>query len=147
MENDYYKELDFILEELKAEYKHLFKGVEFFPEESSATTKEKVSKRVRDKFGLKEWELNVLYYTLLLDKNIKSIDPLSLTLEGVIFINKGGYTQKSIAIKNEKLRLLNIENDFKRYSFLLMVFTAIVAMGTIVSAWYFAIEIWKYYIG
>ena len=45
----------------------------------------------------------------------------------------------------EAKRLETIQNDFKKYSFGLMIFTAIVALGTLISAWFFAIEIYKYY--
>jgi hypothetical protein len=47
----------------------------------------------------------------------------------------------------ESNRIETIQKDFKKYSLGLMVFTAIVAFGTLISAWYFAIEIIKYYQG
>jgi hypothetical protein len=45
----------------------------------------------------------------------------------------------------EAKRLETIQYDFKKYSFGLMIFTAVVALGTLISAWFFAIEIYKYY--
>lgn len=145
MEKNYNSELDFILEQLVYEYENVYKGVNFYSDESFTTTKEKITILVVDKFKLKEWEINLLYYTLLLDKNLKTIDPLTISLEGLVFRNNGGYIKK-IALQNiETLRLENIQRDFKKYSFGLMLFTAIVAFGTLISAWYFAIEIFKYY--
>lgn len=145
MEKNYNSELDFILEQLVYEYENVYKGVNFYSDESFTTTKEKITILVVDKFKLKEWEINLLYYTLLLDKNLKTIDPLTISLEGLVFRNNGGYVKKTALQNIETLRLENIQRDFKKYSFGLMLFTAIVAFGTLISAWYFAIEIIKYY--
>lgn len=145
MEKNYNSELDFILEQLVYEYENVYKGVNFYSDESFTTTKEKITILVVDKFKLKEWEINLLYYTLLLDKNLKTIDPLTISLEGLVFRNNGGYVKKTALQNIETLRLENIQRDFKKYSFGLMLFTAIVAFGTLISAWYFAIEIFKYY--
>jgi hypothetical protein len=145
MEKNYNKELDYILEELVSEYENLYKGLKFYTDEASASTKDIVHQKVKDQFGLKDWEINMLFYTLLLDKNLKSIDPLVISMEGLVFRNNGGYMEKFIKENNEKQRIQRIEDDFKKYSFFLMVFTAIVALGTVVSAWFFGIEIWKFY--
>jgi hypothetical protein len=147
MEKNYNVEMDFILEELIREYENLYKGDSFYTEEIPKTTKEKITHKVIDKFKLKEWEINVLIYTLLVDKYVKSVDPLTISLEGLVFRNNGGYVESAIQKNRESLRLENIQNDFKKYSFGLMVFTAIVALGTLISAWFFAIEIFKYYRG
>ncbi len=145
MEINYNKELDYILEELVSEYENLYKGLKFYTDEASASTKDIVQQKIKEQFGLKDWEMNMLFYTLLLDKNLKSIDPLVISMEGLVFRNNGGYIEKFNKENNEKLRIQRIEEDFKKYSFFLMVFTAIVALGTVVSAWFFAIEIWKFY--
>lgn len=147
MEKNYNAEMDFILEALIREYENMNKGVQFFAEEEMLSTNEKITKLVANKFGLKDWEINVLYYTLLLDKYIKSIDPLTISLEGLVFRNNGGYVQRLITQTKEAERLEEIQNDFRKYSFGLMIFTAIVAVGTLISAWYFAIEIYRYYVG
>jgi hypothetical protein len=146
MEKNYNAELDFILEELIKEYENINKGVRFYAEEELLSTNEKINLSVSEKFGLKDWEINVLYYTLLLDKYIKSIDPLTISLEGLVFRNNGGYVQRLITQTKEAERLEEIQNDFRKYSFGLMIFTAIVAVGTLISAWYFAIEIYRYYV-
>lgn len=145
MDKNYNEEMDYILEQLIVEYENLYKGVNFYTDDVSMTTKDIITNKVERKFKLKEWEINVLYYTLLIDKHVKSIDPLTISLEGLVFRNNGGYTEKKVQEEKEKLRILNMENDFNRYSFLLMIFTAIVALGTMISAWYFIIEIWKHY--
>ena len=147
MEKNYNAELDFILEQLIYEYENVYKGVSFYADESFTTTKEKITILVVDKFKLKEWEINLLFYTLLLDKYLKSIDPLTISLEGLVFRNNGGYAKKMEMQNRESNRLESIQKDFKIYSFGLMLFTAIVAFGTLISAWYFAIEIIKYYQG
>jgi hypothetical protein len=147
MEKNYNEELDFILEQLIYEYENVYKGVSFYADESFTSTKEKITIMVVDKFKLKEWEINLLFYTLLLDKYLKTIDPLTISLEGLVFRNNGGYVKK-VEIQNREInRLETIQKDFKKYSLGLMLFTAIVAFGTLVSAWYFAIEIIKYYQG
>jgi len=51
-----------------------------------------------------------------------------------------------ITAEKETMRIQKVENDFKKYSFYLMLFTAIVALGTVISAWFFSIEIWKLYV-
>ena len=145
MEKNYNSELDFILEQLVYEYENVYKGVNFYSDESFTTTKEKITILVVDKFKLKEWEINLLYYTLLLDKNLKTIDPLTISLEGLVFRNNGGYVKKTAMQNLETIKIENIQRDFKKYSLGLMLFTAIVAFGTLISAWYFAIEIIKYY--
>ena len=146
MEKNYNAELDFILEELIKEYENINKGVRFYAEETFLSTNEKINLSVSEKFGLKDWEINVLYYTLLVDKYIKSIDPLTISLEGLVFRNNGGYVQRLITQTKETERLEEIQNDFRKYSFGLMIFTAIVAVGTLISAWFFAIEIYRYYL-
>jgi len=147
MEKNYNAELDFILEQLIYEYENVYKGVSFYSDESFTSTKEKITILVIDKFKLKEWEINLLFYTLLLDKYLKSIDPLTISLEGLVFRNNGGYVKKVEMQSREINRIETIQKDFKKYSLGLMVFTAIVAFGTLISAWYFAIEIIKYYQG
>ena len=98
-----------------------------------------------EKFGIKEWELNVMFYTLLVDKYLKSVDPLIISLEGLVFVNNGGYVQKQLNIRKEEEKLATIQKNLNRYSYGLMIFTAIVAFGTLISAWYFAIEVYRYY--
>jgi hypothetical protein len=147
MEKNYNAELDFILEQLIYEYENVYKGVSFYSDESFTSTKEKITILVVDKFKLKEWEINLLFYTLMLDKYLKTIDPLTISLEGLVFRNNGGYVKK-VELQNREInRLESIQKDFKKYSLGLMLFTAIVAFGTLISAWYFAIEIMKYYQG
>jgi len=145
MEKNYDDEMDFILYELVKEYEQINKGVSFFSEDVPVSTRDKVSQKVISKFNLKEWELNLLYYTLLIDEYLKSIDPLVISLEGLVFINNGGYVQKKVSMQREAEKLETIQKDLNKYSFGLMLFTAIVALGTLISAWYFAIEIYKYY--
>jgi hypothetical protein len=147
MEKNYNAELDFILEQLIYEYENVYKGVSFYSDESFTSTREKITILVVDKFKLKEWEINLLFYTLLLDKYLKTIDPLTISLEGLVFRNNGGYVKKVEMQNRESNRIETIQKDFKKYSLGLMVFTAIVAFGTLISAWYFAIEIIKYYQG
>jgi len=145
MAKNYNKELDYILEELIHEYENHYKGLTFYTEELSHSTKEKISIEVSEKFNLEEWEINILYSTLLIDNHIKTIDPLTISLNGLIFRNNGGYLEQDIKKEKEKTKIEKIDNEFRKYQFLLMVFTAFVALGTLISAWFFGIEIWKYY--
>jgi hypothetical protein len=145
MEKNYDDEMDFILKELVKEYEQINKGVSFFSEDVPVSIRDKISQKVIEKFSLKEWELNLLYYTLLIDEYLKSIDPLIISLEGLVFINNGGYVVKKATIQKESLRLEAIQNDLNKYSYGLMLFTAIAAFGTLVAAWHFAIEVYKFY--
>jgi hypothetical protein len=145
MEKNYNKELDFVLEELITEYKKQFKGIKFYADETPKIVNEEVSKMTEDKFNLKDWEVNLLYHQLLIDQNIVSIEPLVISLGGLLFKNNGGYTQRDIRLNSEKKRIKNLEDEMNRNSFLLMVFTALLAFGTLISAWDFGIEIWKFY--
>ena len=145
MDRNYDEELDYILEELIIEYENMYKGVNFYSEDNIVTTKEKITEKVMMKFLLKEWEINILFYKLFIDEYLKSVEPLTISLEGLVFRNNGGYVQKKKSSLLEINRLETIQNDFKKYSFGLMMFTAIVALGTLISAWFFAIEIYKYY--
>lgn len=147
MAKNYNKELDYILEELIHEYENHYKGLTFYTEEISHSTKDKISTEISEKFKLEEWEINILYYTLLIDNHIKTIDPLTISLNGLVFRNNGGYLEQAIKREKEKTKIEKIDNDFRKYQFLLMVFTAFVALGTLISAWFFSIEIWKYYNG
>ena len=143
MNKDYTKELDFILYSLISEYENINEGVKFYQEEAPKTTKEMVTEMVIAKYGLKEWEINVLFHHLLIDKFIISIEPLTISLEGIVFEGNGGYAEKNTQEKLESSRVKKIESDLKKYSFGLMVFTGVVAVGTLISAIYFIIEICK----
>lgn len=147
MERDYNIELDFILEELIHQYEALYQSVGFYTGDAPKSIKEEVVDKVTQKFQLKEWEINILLHHLLIDKYIISIDPLHISLEGIVFRSKGGYTKNSVSQQLENIRLKTIETDLKKYSFGLMIFTAILAFGTLISAWFFGIEIWKFYRG
>jgi hypothetical protein len=145
MQLNYDDELDYILKALINEYENSFDKITFYTEDENKTIKDKISQKVAEKFKLKEWEINLLYYTLLIDNNLKTIDPLIISLAGIVFINKGGYVNKNIQEKKEKNRIEKVETDLTKYTFLLMVFTAIVSLGTVISAWYFFLEIIEYY--
>ena len=146
MAKNYTAELDFILESLIKEYENMKEGVHFYEGDAPQTTKEKITEMVINQFELKEWEINVLFHHLLIDKYIISIEPLAISLEGIVFRGNGGYTEKNIKDDMENTRIKTIESDLKKYSYGLMVFTGIVAIGTIVSGVYFALEIWKHFI-
>lgn len=145
MEKNYNKELDFVLEELITEYEKQFKGIKFYADEAPKVVNEEVSKKAETKFDLKDWEVNLLYHQLLIDKNIVSIEPLVISLGGLLFRSNGGYTQKEINENSEKQRIKSLEEDMRRNSFWLMLFTALLAFGTTIAAWHFAIEIWIFY--
>jgi hypothetical protein len=111
------------------------------------STKDTVTKNVMQQFGLKDWEINLLYYTLFIDTHIKSIDPLTISLGGLVFRNNGGYSERTKAKLLEAQRLENIQSAFRKDSLGLMIFTAIVAFGTMISAFYFALEVYRYFTG
>lgn len=145
MEKNYNTELDFVLEELIVAYENQFRGIKFYAEDVPKTTKEEITEKVTAKFGLKDWEINLLYQNLLIDNNIKSIDPLLISMGGLVFRNNGGYTQRDLRLHSENLRIQTVEDDLRKSSRGLMIFTALLAFGTLISAWHFAIEVWKFY--
>ena len=146
MAKNYTEELDFILDSLINEYENINEGVKFYEGEAPKTTKEKVTEMVVGEYNLKEWEINVLFHRLLIDKQIIIIEPLTISLDGIVFKGKGGYTEKSKLDDLENIRIKMIESDLKKYSYGLMIFTGVVAIGTIISAIYFALEIWRHFI-
>ena len=143
MTKDYIKELDFILFSLINEYENINEGVNFYQEEAPKSTKEMVTELVIAKYGLKEWEINVLFHHLLIDKHIISIEPLTISLGGIVFEGNGGYAEKLLKEQLEVLRIKTLEKDLKKYSYGLTLFTAIVAIGTLISAVYFSVETWR----
>jgi hypothetical protein len=146
MVKNYTIELDFILESLINEYENINEGVHFYEGDAPQTTKDKIAEMVINQFGLKEWEINVLFHHLLIDKYIISIEPLSISLEGIVFRGNGGYSEKIKEDELKEIRIKILEGDLKKYSYGLMVFTGIVAVGTVISGVYFALEIWKHFI-
>jgi len=143
MIKNYIKELDFILVTLISEYENINEGVKFYQEEAPKSTTETVTELVVAKYGLKEWEINVLFHHLLIDKHIISIEPLTISLGGIVFEGSGGYAEKYSQEQSEALRIKTLERDLKKYSYGLMVFTGVVAIGTLISAMYFAVEMWR----
>ena len=85
MAKNYTEELDFILDSLINEYENINEGVKFYEGEAPKTTKEKVTEMVVGKYNLKEWEINVLFHRLLIDKQIIIIEPLTISLDGIVF--------------------------------------------------------------
>lgn len=145
MQKNYNKELDFILELLVKEFEDIYNKLNFYSDENSSPTKQIVYDQVKEVFGLKDWEINILIYSLFLDKYVKSIDPLVISIEGLVLRNNGGYAEKSIMINRESNRIQKVENDSRKYTFYLMVFTAILAIANLIAAWFFSIEIWSFY--
>jgi len=145
MENNYDTELDFVLEELIVDYENQFKGIKFYSDEYRKKLNDEIGEKLKVKFGLKDWEIDLLYHNLFMDKYIKSVDSLSISLDGLVFRNNGGYTERSIRRNSENLRIQKLEKSTQKNALGLVIFTALLAIGTLISAWYFAIEIWRYY--
>ena len=145
MEKNYNTELDFILGELVKSYENQFKGIHFYSEDSVKSVKDQISEILMEKFGLKDWVIDLLYHNLLRDKYIMSIETLTITMEGLLFKNNGAYTQKIINQNSELLRIQKLEKSTKKNEEALVLFTALLAFGNLISAWFFVIEIWKFY--
>lgn len=144
-EKKYNEALDSILEQLILEYEHINEGVNFYTGSAPQPIREKISKKIAEQFQLKEWEISVLFHHLLIDQYIISIDPLSISFDGLVFWGKGGYTGKHRLGIAEQTRINKMEDEIHIYSKGLMIFTGLVAVGTIISAIYFAIEIWRFF--
>ena len=145
MENNYDTELDFVLEELIVDYENQFKGIKFYSDEYRKKMSDEIGEKLKIRFGLKDWEIDLLYHNLFMDKYIKSVDSLSISLDGIVFRNNGGYTERRIQRNTENLRIQKLEKSTQKNALGLVIFTALLAIGTLISAWYFGIEIWRYY--
>lgn len=145
MENNYDTELDFVLEELIVDYENQFKGIKFYSDEYRKKLSDEIGEKLKIKYGLKDWEIDLLYHNLFMDKYIKSVDSLSISLDGLVFRNNGGYTERRIQRNTENLRIQKLEKSTQKNALGLVIFTALLAIGTLISAWYFGIEIWRYY--
>lgn len=145
MENNYDTELDFVLEELIVDYENEFKGIKFYSDEYRKKMSDEIGEKLKIRFGLKDWEIDLLYHNLFMDKYIKSVDSLSISLDGIVFRNNGGYTERRIQRNTENLRIQKLEKSTQKNALGLVIFTALLAIGTLISAWYFGIEIWRYY--
>ncbi len=145
MENNYDTELDFVLEELIVDYQNQFKGIKFYSDEYRKKMSDEIGEKLKIRFGLKDWEIDLLYHNLFMDKYIKSVDSLSISLDGIVFRNNGGYTERRVQRNTENLRIQKLEKSTQKNALGLVIFTALLAIGTLISAWYFGIEIWRYY--
>ncbi len=65
-----------------------------------------------------------------------------ISSEGKIF---EGYLQKRINTEREEARIVNIEREQKRHQEQIFYLTLILAVGGLISAFYYGIEIYKFY--
>ena len=147
VEKKYTEALDAILEVLILEYEHIHEGVNFYSGTAPQSIRDKISQKITQQYHLKEWEVGILLHHLLIDKYIISIDPLSISFDGLVFRGKGGYAEKARLEIVEQERINNMENEIRISSKGLMIFTGLVAIGTLISGIYFAIEIWRFFMG
>jgi len=145
IEKKYTEALDAILEALILEYEHIQEGVNFYSGNAPQPIRDKITEKITQQFKMKDWEVGILLHHLLIDKYIISIDPLSISFDGLVFRGKGGYAEKSRQEIMEQERINIVENEIRISSKGLMIFTGLVAIGTIVSGIYFAIEIWRFF--
>jgi len=124
MKKDYDIELDFIIDELVIAYENYFKQFIDHLAPSHETTKGVITQKLKDKFDLKDWEIQLLFENLLSNGHISGIDPLIISYQGLILINNGGYIQQKKDKLSEKRRI--IRNDR-----LLANGTVVLAIGTI----------------
>lgn len=67
------------------------------------------------------------------------------TFEGKWFISQGGYVGKFAALDAEKRKDEFFVSQSLRNGRMLNLLTVLLAFGTLIAAWYYGIEIWKYY--
>lgn len=67
----------------------------------------------------------------------------NISFEGLIFHQQGGYSQK---LFNDTL-LKRQEESNRRTQRILFWFTGIVAFGTLIAAFYYSVELWKFFHG
>jgi hypothetical protein len=70
-------------------------------------------------------------------------DYYSITFDGQVFIEQGGYIQRSINEQAENTRLDKIENNQKFHRRWMTALTAILAAGTLIAAIYYLHELLK----
>lgn len=82
--------------------------------------------------------------TIITQHNTKitSINYLVLSLS---LLAEGGYRQMYLDRVSERQRILTLENAQKYTDEKIVWLTRIIAVGTTIAAYYYSIEIWKFY--
>jgi hypothetical protein len=75
----------------------------------------------------------------------KNVVHYEITLSGKSFLHKGGYVGDAERINAENIRLEKIERNQRRNQNWMTLLTAAFAFGTLVSAFYYLIEIWRFF--
>lgn len=101
MRKNYNKEIDFALGELLKAYEDHWKAIKDAFGEEAEQTHTKVSNSLKQKFGLKEWEVRIVFDYLEEEKYVKSIEPMIISQKGVVLALNGGITEK---LSKENLR-------------------------------------------
>jgi hypothetical protein len=73
------------------------------------------------------------------------VDYYKITFEGRVFISQAGYKGEVIAKEAENVRLNKIENNQRVNRVLMAFLTGILAVGTVVAAIYYGLQIWDRY--
>ena len=99
-------------------------------------------------FELSEGTLRLIINKLIKDENVffeqhDSVKVYKITFEGLVFQKQGGYKQQLL---NDTLQKRQEDSNRKTQT-ILFWFTGIVAVGTLIAAFYYSIEIWKFYYG
>jgi hypothetical protein len=71
--------------------------------------------------------------------------PYGSTFEGDFLLLFGGYSQKYSNQNAENIRVDNLAKRQKRYECNQTVLLSLVALGTLIAACYYAVELWKYF--
>ncbi|HEY5391966.1 MAG TPA: hypothetical protein VIJ57_07620 [Hanamia sp.] len=101
---------------------------------------------------LDDYELKLLLKKLLDDKYIETgirenteENVFTIRFEGHSFILDGGYNGQYLSKNMQNIRLANLEKNQKVHRVALTVLTSLIAVGTLVAAWYYGQEIWLFY--
>jgi len=129
--------------------------IDDFVKTPSQSANQKISKsQAITEIGRCYKELNtvdfLMYADLIVDKlerdgYLKNENGLySITFEGKIFDQQKGYEQKMINQKAQNILVANLEKRQKRYELNQTLLLTLVAVGTLVAAFYYLIEIGKH---
>ncbi|MES2329730.1 MAG: hypothetical protein V4539_09015 [Bacteroidota bacterium] len=111
-------------------------------------------------FSFLMFDLQMVVEKLIEDKNVTTIElkPTNLntgesklvthykpTFKGMYLIETGGYQELDRLSRAEKIRLDKVELATKVNRRTTTRLTVIIAVGTAIAAWYYGIEVWKFY--
>ncbi len=113
----------------------------FEPELIDGILDEVIAKLIEDKYIR-----HAYYNNVIVDgKNIPNVPFYTLTFDGLFFLNNGGYAGEMKRENAENIRVETLEKSQKANANRMTYLTIVIAVGTAIAAWYYLIEVGKFY--